>query len=78
MTIEDVAKNLARSPMPEEEKALWLKLIPFVPKNILLEFGQMLEADINDVEKLKKKYLRAFKNLAEEQSVAEMKGEIDL
>jgi|GEM_PF-4662804 len=78
MTIEDVAKNLARSPMPEEEKTLWLKLIPFVPKNILFEFGEMLETDIGNVEKLKRKYLRAFKNLAEEQRLAEVKGEIDL
>ncbi len=57
MTIAEFATLLARAPMSDDERQQWVDLLPVLPQSVLLEFGECLQQEQDDIAALRKKYL---------------------
>ncbi len=57
MTITQFATLLATAPMSDEERQNWVDLMPVLPQSVILELGECLQKEQDDVAKLRAKYM---------------------
>lgn len=76
MTITQFATLLATAPMSDEERQNWVDLMPVLPQAVILELGECLQKEQDDVAKLREKYMAKAQKIVDKAKAQRAKANI--
>lgn len=76
MTITQFATLLATAPMSDEERQYWVDLMPVLPQSVILDLGECLQKEQDEIQKLREKYMAKARKIVDKAKADRLKAAI--